>query len=262
MFFWVIFVIIIPNLSSYVATALQPVSSEEKFDAKIKGVWDEFQAEQRKSWEEQGPRNATQSDASGPLGYFHKCATRNLMDFKRKQNSYFEPLRARYATRAWRIRQDYFIQLKQQKDLADHLSFISPVAVYENLIFKLSGTDSRNFENFVKQAERYREEFIDYLHLKTEGFSSLSYFTVATEEEIDKYTESIEKTGGTPEWVHQKNREDYPPLDMRDSPHFTYKPGGMGTIFEESFPNIFILLIMNVVFFILSFVFFLRYDVT
>ena len=98
LFIWVLFLLVVPNGSAYVANRLRPIASRESMDSQVQEVWRRYQGEfsdfySRNPW----PNNAIQSDASDPWGGYHAFATKDLILFKQKRYAFGEPLRIKYA---------------------------------------------------------------------------------------------------------------------------------------------------------------------
>ncbi len=275
LFFWVVFVIVIPNGSVYLATQLRPIEPAEKMDGEVKALWDRFNTEMNDFCRTLPPGGA-ESDAFGAWGgYFVVTADRNEMERRRKRFAFEEPLRISYADKVWEVQRRYFSSLAEQKHLADNLSRSSPISLYENTMSALSETDLGNFENFIERARIYRNELTEYLRSRTEGFSSPSYFSIANEEDIDRYTRAIrpllagEKTMKSTDldklledltkWIQQK-KEDSQPLDLKDFPRFANQPESVADSIQRILIDLVLLITINALFLLLAFTAFLRYD--
>ncbi|MCK4417147.1 MAG: ABC transporter permease subunit [Candidatus Latescibacteria bacterium] len=274
LFFWVIFVVVIPNASLYLAPQFRPVESAEKIDGEVKALWDKAKAELEDFYRTLPPGGA-ESDGRGAWGeIFVVTAERRAMERKQKEYAFEEPLRVRYADKVWEVQRRYFNSLTKQKHLTDNLSRSSPISLYGNAMSTLSGTGLGSFENFVKGAKIYRNEVIEYLRSKTESFSSPSHFSIAEEEDVERYTKAIQPVlsglakgeyldrlfENLKKWIQQKEKDSVP-LDLRDFPGFTYKPETAAESIGRALLDLALLIFVNVLFFLLSFVAFLRYDV-
>lgn len=259
LFLWVVFVLIIPNGSTYLAAQFKPIDSPEKVGLRQREIWDRFGKEvndfSRKIYL---PGNSIQSDASEPWGWYHRFATKNLILYKQKLNAFAEPKRIKYADEAWQADRDYLESLKRQKEMADFISRSSPISVYEMLISSLSRTDIFSFEEFSRQARVYRQQMIDYLY-NHKAFSSIRYFATVKEEHLfDVQNISSEEYG----ILRKKYDSEEPsPLNVSDFPQFRYRPESAAETMKRILPDVALLCVMGVLFFLCAFVAFLRYDV-
>jgi ABC-type transport system involved in multi-copper enzyme maturation permease subunit len=254
LFLWVLFVIVIPNGSAYLAKRIKPIELREKIDSQVKEIWRGFQDElndfsSRNPW----PRNAIQNDASDPWGWYHAFASKNLIIYKQKRRAFSEPLQIKYADRAYQVERIYLDDMMDQKKLAKSISRVSPISVYENLINGLSRTDVTSFESFARQLKEYRQQIIDYLY-SVKAFSSIRYFAAVKEEYLyddsqDEYSELREKYS------------DPSPLDVSGVPQFHYRWEEMAVTVKSVLPDALILCFMGVLFFMCAFAAFLRRDI-
>lgn len=175
---------------------------------------------------------------------------KRVMDEYRKLHTVLEPMRIEYEDRIFRVQQQYLGGLVKQKHLASTLVQVSPITVYESLMSALSGTDLVNFEYYRNRVKLHTNEVIEYIRSKTENFSSPAYFTPSKEEDFE-------------EWRKDSDRklEQTPPLNLQDLPQFSCGPESFAKALRRTFPNITLLIFINALFFTLSFVAFLKYDV-
>jgi len=100
---------------------------------------------------------------------------------------YLEPLRVRYADRLWREVESKKFQRKVIREkLATNLLRVSPAGAYYNSTAIISGTDSGSYENFFKQVQQYRQEVLQYANDK-KLFSSPGWFIVERKESLSDF---------------------------------------------------------------------------
>jgi len=254
LFLWVLFVLVIPNGSAYLAKRIKPIELRERIDSQVQEIWRRYQDgfsdfNSRTPW----PNNTSQSDASDPWGGYHAFATKDLIIYKQKRYAFGEPLRIRYADRAYQAEKSYLEGMMRQKKLAESISRASPIAIYENLINGLSRTDTQSFESFAGQLREYRQQIIDYLY-SVKAFSSTRYFAAVKEEYLHdnsqaKYGELREKYS------------DPSLLDVSGVPQFHYRPEGVAATVKRILPDVMILCFMSVLLFMCAFAAFLRCDI-
>ncbi len=155
-------------------------------------------------------------------------------------------------------------------------SKISPIALYENIISALAGTDIANAQFFTTKAKNYRNEVINYIKSETGNFSSSSYFTQIGKEDAITYEESCKRffaakkkaelaktTPGFTSFGEFFNsvKAKIRPLALKGCPRFIYSTENIGKILQRIIPDLTLLVFMNALLFALSFIVFLKYDV-
>jgi ABC-type transport system involved in multi-copper enzyme maturation permease subunit len=269
LFLWVIFVVVIPNGSIYLATQIQPLESEERKDGQIASLRDQLHNKLRQL---ELPDGGAQSDDDGAFGHwYHRLCDRPCLERYQKQYAFGVPLAIEYADKFWEVEHSYLSSLCGQRGLARTLSRISPIALYENAMSTLADTDISSFQYFVDHVRIYRTRVIEYIRSRTDNFSSSSLFTPCTEEEMMEYGKLISRAyhvenddrdkawQDLKKWFEDKVSEP-PSLDLQDFPQFTYHRAAILS-FRRAIADLTLLLVINVVFFALAFVVFLRYDV-
>jgi len=115
----------------------------------------------------------------------------------------------------------------------------------------LSGTNLASFEHFRNQVKLHKDEVIQYIRSKTDNFSLPSYFTQCKEEDYEEGKK----------WDYRKLLEQTSPLNLQDLPRFRYGPEILIKVIPRATAHILLLVFINALFFTLSFVAFLKYDV-
>ena len=165
---------VIPRVSVYLATQITPLKSEEKLEEQI------GQVEVVRMADEQFPSSRGQEVRikSGLDVYILVC-TKDRLERETKywaaQNSFW----SRKAEKVWEIRHQHVETLFEQKRLADNISRISPISLYDNIISNLAGTDTYHGQYFIDQVRAHRNKYIDYLRAKTDNFSSPLYLYIS-----------------------------------------------------------------------------------
>jgi len=250
LFLWIIFAVVIPNASVYLATQIRPVEPEDKINEQIVALKREAQAEFNSELERSGRSymsgSGSTSDVSGGgfgHGYMRSCND-VLMHNSLIENSIGVPVKIKYADRYAEVEYGYLRGLIEQTHLANNISRISPVCLYENVMSALAGTDMASVRHFIDGVKLYRKDIIEYMRSRTNNFSSAIFFTPCTKEEI--------KT--------RPRTDDAAPLELSDLPRFSYK-ADMVTTLRRIIPDLAFLVLGNVLFFAVAFAAFTRYDV-
>jgi ABC-type transport system involved in multi-copper enzyme maturation permease subunit len=260
LFIWIVFVIIVPNLSTYLATVLKSVPLEKTVDVQIQELYAQT-GERMREWDE---ANRSSISIWGSIDsregiYIFQRADQATVDYFKKRILFEEPLLKERTDAIWEVKQQYYLRLRDQEKLATQLSRLSPTGLFQEAAEVIGRTDISNYERYIQQAVLYRESVYSYLQAK-DAFRSLRFFTVMEEKDIlprEEYRKvEYRKADGS-----YYTLEDYPPLNLEDFPRFRY--------IEEQFPEILtrvalllvIFVILNVVLFISSAWTFTFYDV-
>jgi ABC-type transport system involved in multi-copper enzyme maturation permease subunit len=282
--FWIIFTLLIPNISISMAREFCVLEPTEKTDKQVAALWAEFGRKYAEFKKTVPPRIENEFYMDGAYGGW--CLGGSMRTMQRFQQllSYRDPLRKKYAEKVWKVRREYFRNLAEQKNFANNISRCSPISSYARIMSVLSRTDLDSFQDFIAQAITYRDAISEYIRSKTDNYSSISYFSPLSNEDIEEFmrlNQNFEKAvaklkkesgddsiiGFLTEYMEplkkfrEKIVERKQYLDLGDLPEFVYKPINIVDSVRNSLFDIVILVLVNVLFFSLSFLAFTRYDV-
>ncbi|MCY3552528.1 MAG: ABC transporter permease subunit [Candidatus Poribacteria bacterium] len=244
---WVLFVLIVPNLTILLVEHASPIQSEEPYKEQARDQWKQYEAEVKDYFEKRGVEGPLDRANFGGVGArsgvnnYDSGETVQVGGFENEEGVPFaqecygfkENLRTQYADRIWQIRRAYLDKNpNRQSLLALNISRISPAAVYYNAAAILAETDLGSFWRFMEQTRQYRREWIDYLR-DEKIFSSRRWFTTEFEA----------------------------PFDLSRIPRFNEQSEGIGNSLQRASLDIMILALLNMLFFMGAFISFLRYDV-
>jgi len=283
--FWIILALLIPNISVSLAGEFCGPGSTEKTDRQVAALKTEFNRKYSEFRKTLPSRAEQQFYGYGAYGaWYIGCSTAKAMQRYQQIFAYRQPLWEKYAQNMWKTRREYLRKLVRQKHFADNISRCSPISLYGGIMSTLSGTDLNSFEDFIAQAITYRNAIGEYIRFRTDNFSSISYFSIAGEHDIEEYTRLVQdyleavaqakKTSDDDSFVGFLTELHEPlkrfgleiekrskPLDLGDLPRFVYKSKGIIDSIRSCLFDTAMLIFINVLFFALSFVAFLRYDV-
>jgi hypothetical protein len=282
--FWIILALLIPNISISLAREFCAPESIEKTDKQVAAIWAEFDGKFAEFKKTAPPRIENEFYMDGAYGRW--CVGGGMRTMQRFQQllGFRDPLRKKYAEKAWKVREEYFRNLAGQKNFADNISSCSPISSYGHIMSALSRTDLGSFQDFIAQAITYRNVISEYIRSRTDNFSSISYFSPLSKDDIEEFmrlnqnfeeavtklkkesgddsiigflTEHIEPLNRFRDKIVGKSQS----LDLSDLPGFAYKSNGVIDSTRNSLLDVVILVLTNVLFFSLSFLAFTRYDV-
>jgi len=274
LFLWLFLVTILPNSSAYIASQLKSIESAEEFSGKVKAVTDQLGSEINELTKDvKGSGDA--ADAPGAFGHtYYRLCEKSEMDSNRKKYSITEPVKIKYFDKVLGLKEVHLNYLVKQKQFADKLAGSSPIVLYENLMSVLAGTDFGNFKCFKNNVRTYGNEVADYIRSKTENFASTSYFTPCKEGDYEKVMGVLYKPVMDAKDKEKKAKlleaatkryaqilKETPSLNLQDFPKFTYQPQGIRETLQQAIPTVGLLIFASILFFALSFMMFLKYDV-
>jgi ABC-type transport system involved in multi-copper enzyme maturation permease subunit len=278
LFLWVALVKLMPNMGPYVARHLREVGDKPAVEATCEAIEDEFR---RLHHAGRYVKNLRETDSYPPDRWtflkgrvWHPdspypreiyFAPRESMIWYLEGIKYFIPKHMKYADRVWKAYRPYEEQLYREMAFSNNISRISPAWTYYNASSVLAGTDSNVYTRFVNQARRYRQELIDYSRSR-KGFSSLSSFTRMEMDETLTYAELAEMESKQGREAIEKLMDSYeqefwsaPPL--QGIPIFRYQPEPPSESIGRTLPDLLILALLSVVFFLAAYVSFTRREV-
>jgi ABC-type transport system involved in multi-copper enzyme maturation permease subunit len=275
LFLWVIFVALIPNGSIYLASSLRPIELTEKFDAQVEALDDKHSREIDELSETLTVVGKGSSMTRGAFNrYYITVCSPTFMESQLKYNKIIEPLKIKHADEIWELQQRYFSNLMKQKHLTAKIARSSPVTIYRNLMSVLSGTDLGNFEHFTKCVKAYKNQIVEYIRAETKNFSLSSYFTPCQkgdweemiemnkrrEAQIQNEAERVKASQAYKKWI-EKKIEQAPSVISQDFPKFMFKTQNLLTGIHVVATDFALLVFIAALFFVLSFIAFLKYDV-
>ena len=244
---WVLFVLIVPNLTVLLVEHASPIRSEKSYKEQASEQWKQYGAEVKDYLEKRGVEKPLDRTNLGGVGVssgvndYDSGETVSASGFQNEEGmsiaqacyGFKENLRTEYADKIWQIRKTYLDENpNRQSLLALNISRVSPTAVYYNAAAILAETDLGSFWRFMEQTRQYRREWVDYLR-DEKIFSSRRWFTTEFEA----------------------------PFDLSRIPRFKEQSEGIGGSLQRAVPDIMILTVLNILFFMGAFISFLRYDV-
>ena len=245
LFLWVIFILVIPNLSPYIAAQLYRIPSVNKIEKelnRIQGI--ERDKLGRKLSKEVAEKYEKQY---GQMFTELQTMNRDAIRQRTETNHEFKAMYQAYTNegnRAWqeanRIQGEKANKIWRELDnksdiqtfIAKHIACFSPYANYVYLATDLTGTGLRSLHYFSRISSEYYGTMNSYLQTKEEQ------------------ARQKDPTFGNDSF-----------LDVSDRPRFSYKEELLVGRLSAGLPYWGFLLFFNVLFFVMAFVMFLRYDV-
>ena len=178
---------------------------------------------------------------------YPRLINRNGMAYYQKYDPLEYAIGIKYADKFWQVKRAYINGLVVQRNLAANLERVSPIALYENVMSSLAGTNICSFQSFMADVKMHRDRILEYIRSRTENFSASSFFTTCTKEEMEQYEKGVD------------SGVEHPSLELSDFPVFIHRPDIVGDV-RSAIPDLALLIIVNMLFLALSFAAFTNYD--
>ena len=242
MFVWGFLILVYPNLIRATVSPGGDIQARVKTaHNQIQQIIDEYERERQKFLENEGIAGET-SEFSKALGFYHQADVNPVTlttyienmsviseirpDFEKyvpvakRYYNFVEPLATRTVEKAWRVRKQALDEIYVKQATTDRILLkLSPVGIYDAATQAWTGTDLSGLKDFFDAAQRYRKVTIDYFYAKN-AFASREWF------------------------VADKGAVDWSTL-----PQFTFERSDVRTNAKRALPELFLLLIANLVLF-------------
>jgi ABC-type transport system involved in multi-copper enzyme maturation permease subunit len=245
LFLWVIFILVIPNLSPYIAAQLYRIPSVNKIEKEVNRIQGIERDELGRKLSKKVAQKFEQQ--YGPIFIDLQSLTQNAIRQRTESDPDFKVMYEAYTNgvnSAWqeanRIQGEKANQIRRELDnkssiqtfIAKHIACLSPYSNYVYLATDLTGTGLRSLQYFGRLSSEYYQTIYPYLQNKEEQ------------------ARQKDPTYGSNSF-----------LDVSDRPRFVYREELLSNRLGVGLPYWGFLLFFNVLFFVMAFVRFLRYDV-
>jgi ABC-type transport system involved in multi-copper enzyme maturation permease subunit len=240
---WVLFVLVVPNLSPYLASLLSPAPSRIKVNREANRLTDVERDDLGRQLAAEKMRELVKT---------YPALAENLSEVEAKARAEKDPAykdalqaRVREIQAVWNeanriqnakadtLREDLRLKEKAQTKLAAVLSLISPLADFTYLATDLTSTGLRNQTHFDQLRKLWERTYWDYVQARTSA---------------------LQKRDPAVDWWNT-------PVDVGDMPRFQYKEEPLGVRIEGALPPLGILAGMALLVFDGAYVSFVKYDV-
>jgi ABC-type transport system involved in multi-copper enzyme maturation permease subunit len=273
LFFWVAFIILLPNVCAHVASDVRAIEPRSVVDAQARQLRAEFWNRAfdyagkhpwpGNIWAYSRGGSVYTGDIPYPIAFCY--APREVMLWELEGLKYCLSLDMEYAEKIHSLYRNYEMALAGQASLARAIGRVSPAWTYYHAASVLAGTDSDSFLRFLERARLYRRELIRYVESKN-GLLGPAYFTRANIATLPTISElaavtaargekAIDEMSGWRGW------EAVAPLDLRDLPNWESPAQVVDERVVPALPEMGILVFLNLLFFLVAHIAFLKADV-
>jgi ABC-type transport system involved in multi-copper enzyme maturation permease subunit len=242
LFVWVLLVLIIPNLSPYIASFISTTPSRIKVDRETARITDTERDDLGRRLSDERLRE---------LAKKYPVLAENLSEAEIKDRVAADPAfreawqaRRREVQSAWdeanrvqnekaqEIWREFGRREAAQTELSRYISMVSPLSNFTYLATDLSSTGIRNEAHFSQVSSLFWRAFADYVKQKAE---------------------SLQKKDPATDWWNT-------PVGMSDMPRFRYREEALGGRIRAALPGFAILFGCGLVLFLAAYLLFIRYD--
>jgi ABC-type transport system involved in multi-copper enzyme maturation permease subunit len=240
---WVLLILVVPSLSPYVASFLSPTSSRIQVEREAHRLGDterddlgrKLQAENLREVVAKYPvlaERLTESDMKRMME--RDPAVREAFEARRKAvSAAWDEANRVQGEKIDAVRRAAAQKEAAQTALARTISMLSPLPTFTYMATDLSSTGLRNASYFDRVSGAWDRDFWDYAR---------------------KRIAELQAKDPATDWWNTA-------VDMSDRPRFEYREEGLGGRVQAALPGFLLLAGYGLVFFVLAYVSFLRYDV-
>lgn len=256
MFIWVILTSVHANVATFAVSKFSPhkPQSQNEIFQQTTQLWNDFRKERDGYLKKRGYESPTKTvswrpDAEGRTGGSSGTSSTSAEWFVTESYNvgniryadvsvlqeflgYQEPLRITYTDRVEEILKQPAEARERNAKFADTVSRISFADVYHFAVGAIAGTDRESYNDFLEDSRTYKREIVEYLKDK-KAFSSRAWFS-----------------------------DDQGTAELADLPVFRHQRSSLSESFSRASVDILILLAWNIVLFMLTYVSFLRYEMS
>jgi ABC-type transport system involved in multi-copper enzyme maturation permease subunit len=229
LFFWVLVVLIIPKGSMMIANQINPIPSINDVRASQFSLRENFYAE---LWR----KVAEESERQNLDGLTDR--RERFMAFRKLRSEIWAEMEPEFEEQKKKINEDFKRDQGYLTDLAVNLSRVSPASAVTYISMNMAGTGYQEQENFLRQLTLYRTQFGQH---------------------VDKMMEQENQVMGPGR--RMSAAEEQGALEINSIPNFYYSDLTAGERLSMVLPDFATLAIIAIIFYLLAFINFIRYDV-
>ena len=224
---WIFSVLIIPRTSVLLAGSMVDVPSV-----------DEIAAKKAKNNSQLWKEDMSKLNGFKPSGEDPQQALKAFQQYMQKIGAERNQKQLEYASKLNEGRSN---KQKEQENLAFGISRISPASAFSLSVMSLAGTSLKLQNQYLESASAYQESFRNFIQEKTGSANALGGAFMI-------------RVGGP-------NEQDKKKIDPKELPKFEFMKPELSSLFDDSIWDIGLLVLFNLIFFLGSYISFLRYDV-
>lgn len=220
---WVCFVLAVPNMAPYAVAQVLPIPSQESMRREKEAIQQDWGQRFQKIWREEQEKQGRE----------------DVYDDALRQR--FEGMREEMESEMQKISDSQAAQVRHQMRWSGIVARISPTTSFTLASLDLAASGIIQEERYVESLKAFADKWGTY-----------------TEEKQAAFQKAISENRGrmTPAMMAKFNN-----LDLRDAPQFEFVHMPVSDRLTTVYPDLLLLILWNVIFFMAAYLSFLRYDV-
>jgi ABC-type transport system involved in multi-copper enzyme maturation permease subunit len=235
---WIVLGLVVPKISPIIGAVIYPVESTGVFESKKILLRNSIEKEQYREEE------SLYEELRALMRPGTKGVSTAWTDINNAYDEKITPIREKYGQRLIsetdKLVNDYPMRCNKQNRIARGISLLSPINSVNNLLAEFSGTGHSEAEHFIQHAAQFQ--------------------ATVKQEVYDNFETKVYRANGNIS-SSTKNRKDYNPGDTPVPVLDNYRHVGTAGVFSQNWVDIMLLCLYSLLFFVCSFISFLRFDV-
>jgi ABC-type transport system involved in multi-copper enzyme maturation permease subunit len=226
---WVAFILAIPNMAPYMSAQLLPVPSRESVDREKAGIRQEMAAKQQRIIREEQERTGREDVWQDE-------------DFQARMRALGEEMQQIEQ----KVEEGYLTKIQDQTRWSGIVARISPLTSFNLAAFDLAAAGIAQEARFVDALKAYSQTWQTYSEEKQKAWR--------------EYMERQRSADGSVSF-NSEEMEQFRRVDLTDYPRFEFSHMPLLDRLSEIYLDILLLAVWNILFFMLAYLSFLRYDI-
>ncbi|HIL08642.1 MAG TPA: DUF3526 domain-containing protein [Candidatus Latescibacteria bacterium] len=228
---WVVFILAVPNMAPYLTSQLLPVSSRESVDREKGEMQGEMSRKYMAAVEEEVKRSG-------------KNRNQVVQDsvFQEKMRKVSEE----HQQMLQKVEDNYAVKIQEQTRWSGIVARISPLTSFNLAAFNLAASGIEQERRYIDALKKYSTSWEEYSNEKRKAW--------------DEFMKQRQQAGGAMSFNPQ-DMERFNNLDLSDYPRFHFEHMSFRERVVSVWMDVVLLVVWAVLFFMLAYISFLRYDV-
>lgn len=243
--FWIVFVLIIPRLGTMTASQMISIPSVAEIAAQKSAleneIWENHERQIAENWRKRNAATINMSDEE-----IEQYQDENMWNWMQEDDAARKNIQQEMAELSRKMNEDLQNRKVQQEKLGFALSRFSPTSSYQLAAMNLCGTDIGLKQRYVQAMENYKSQFTSFVDKKQQesGQPEGLQVMINSESGLSVRTPDMKKT-----------------IDISEMPEFNQPKQSFSKVINASMVDFGLIVLYTLIFFVLSIIYFVKYDV-